>query len=83
MAISEIGADVADLAANLAESGSPRVRGDAVAGALLAEAGTRAAAHLVRINLGATPEDMRVTRAEANVEAAKRSVRRSLAAGDE
>lgn len=83
MAISEVGADVADLAAKLAESGNPRVRGDAVAGALLAEAGTRAAAHLVCINLGATPEDMRVTRAEANAEAATRSVRRALAAGDE
>jgi methenyltetrahydrofolate cyclohydrolase len=83
MAISEVGADVADLAANLAESGNSQVRGDAVAGALLAEAGTRAAAHLVRINLGAPPEDVRVTRAEANAEAATRSVRRALATGDE
>ena len=60
LAIAEVGADVADLAASLAEHGNPAVRGDAVAGALLAEAGTRAAAHLVRINLGATPEDVRV-----------------------
>jgi methenyltetrahydrofolate cyclohydrolase len=82
-AIAEVGADVADLAANLAENGNPQVRGDAVAGALLAEAGTRAAAHLVRINLGAAPEDVRVTRAEANAEAASRSVRRALGSGDE
>jgi methenyltetrahydrofolate cyclohydrolase len=83
LAIGEVGADVADLAASLAENGNPRVRGDAVAGALLAEAGTRAAAHLVRINLGATSEDVRVARADANAEAAARSVRRALAGRDE
>ena len=83
LAIAEVGADVADLAANLAQNGNPQVRGDAVAGALLAEAGARAAAHLVGINLGATPEDVRVTRAEANAEAASRSVRRALGSGDE
>jgi formiminotetrahydrofolate cyclodeaminase len=83
LAITEVGADVADLAANLAEKGNPQVRGDAVAGALLAEAGARAAAHLVRINLGATPDDARVVRAEANAEAASRSVRRALGSGDE
>jgi formiminotetrahydrofolate cyclodeaminase len=83
LAIAEVGADVADLAAHLAEKGNPRVRGDAVAGALLAEAGTRAAAHLVRINLGAAPEDVRVIRADANAQAASRSVRRALGDGDE
>jgi len=83
LAIAEVGADVADLAASLAEQGNPRVRGDAIAGALLAEAGTRAAAHLVRINLGTAPDDIRVTRAEANAEAASRSVRRALGGGDE
>jgi methenyltetrahydrofolate cyclohydrolase len=83
LAIGEVGADVADLAASLVENGNPRVRGDAVAGALLAEAGTRAAAHLVRINLGATSEDVRVARADANAEAAARSVRRALAGRDE
>jgi formiminotetrahydrofolate cyclodeaminase len=83
LAIAEVGADVAGLAAHLAEKGNPRVRGDAVAGALLAEAGTRAAAHLVRINLGAAPEDVRVIRADANAQAASRSVRRALGDGDE
>jgi formiminotetrahydrofolate cyclodeaminase len=83
LAIAEVGADVADLAADLAAKGNPRVRGDAVAGALLAEAGTRAAAHLVRINLGATPEDVRVIRADANAEAASRSVRRALGSDHE
>jgi len=83
LAIAEVGADVADLAATLAENGSAQVRGDAVAGALLAEAGTRAAAHLVRINLGATSDDARVIRARANAEAAARSVSRALESGDE
>jgi methenyltetrahydrofolate cyclohydrolase len=77
-AIAEVGADVADLAASLVEQGNPDVRGDAVAGALLAEAGARAAAHLVRINLGAAPDDVRVTRATALADAAARSVQRAL-----
>jgi formiminotetrahydrofolate cyclodeaminase len=80
LAIAEVGADVADLAAQLAEYGNPAVRGDAVAGAVLAEAGTRAAAHLVRINLGAAPEDLRVTRASAIADAAARSAKRALEA---
>jgi methenyltetrahydrofolate cyclohydrolase len=78
LAIAEVGADVADLAADLAENGNPEVRGDAVAGALLAEAGARAAAHLVRINLGAAPDDVRVTRASMIAEAAARSAQRAL-----
>jgi methenyltetrahydrofolate cyclohydrolase len=78
LAIAEVGADVTSLAADLVEHGNPDVRGDAVAGALLAEAGTRAAVHLVRINLGATPEDVRVTRAVTIAESAARSVQRAL-----
>jgi formiminotetrahydrofolate cyclodeaminase len=78
LAIGEVGADVADLAARLAEHGNPDVRGDAVAGAVLAEAGARAAAHLVLINLGAGPEDPRAARAAANAEAAARSAQRAL-----
>jgi formiminotetrahydrofolate cyclodeaminase len=78
LAIAEVGADVAELAADLAQNGNPDVRGDAVAGAMLAEAGTRAAAHLVRINLGAAPDDLRVTRATAVADAAARAARRAL-----
>ena len=80
LAIAEVGADVADLAALLAENGNQEMRGDAVAGAILAEAGARAAVHLVRINLGAAPDDVRVTRAATIAEAADRSARRALAA---
>jgi methenyltetrahydrofolate cyclohydrolase len=77
-AIAEVGADVADLAATVAEHGNPDVRGDAVAGAVLAQAGTRAAANLVRINLGAGPDDVRVIRVSAMVEAAATSAERAM-----
>jgi formiminotetrahydrofolate cyclodeaminase len=73
-----VGADVADLAAHLAEHGNPDVRGDAVAGAVIAEGGTRAAAHLVRINLGTSPEDGRVFRATAAATTAAEAARRAL-----
>jgi formiminotetrahydrofolate cyclodeaminase len=44
---------VAEIAARLAREGNPNLRGDAVAAALLAEAGARAAAVLVEINTAA------------------------------
>jgi formiminotetrahydrofolate cyclodeaminase len=50
LAIAEAGAEVAEIAARLAREGNPNLRGDAVAAALLAEAGVRAAAVLVEIN---------------------------------
>jgi methenyltetrahydrofolate cyclohydrolase len=78
LAIAEVGADVADLAATLATEGNPDVRGDAVAAAMLAEGGTRAAVHLVRINLGAVSEDIRVAQADAIAHAASQSVKRAL-----
>lgn len=49
--VAEIGADVADLAAYLARSGNPNLKGDAVSAVLLAEAAVRAAANLAEINL--------------------------------
>ncbi len=53
LTIAETGAMVAEIAARLTREGNPNLRGDAVAAALLAEAGTRAAAVLVEINMGA------------------------------
>ncbi len=50
LAIAETGAEVAELAALLARTGNPNLRGDAIVAALLAEAGTRAATELVEIN---------------------------------
>lgn len=51
MQIVELAAGVARLAARMAADGNPNLRGDAITGALLAEAGARAAAVLVGINL--------------------------------
>ena len=49
--IAEIGAQVALMAARLAETGNPNLRGDAVTGAVLAAASARSAACLVEINV--------------------------------
>jgi hypothetical protein len=51
MEVARIGAEVAGIAATLAAGGKASVRGDAITAALLAAAGSRSAAALVRINL--------------------------------
>src|SRR5437016_3105358 len=51
LAIAETAAEVAGLADRLAAEGNPNLRGDAATGALLAEAGARAAATLVALNV--------------------------------
>ena len=61
--IAEIGAEVARLAVDLAERGNPNLAGDAYTSGVLAEAGTRAAANLVVVNLGGDDSDERVRRA--------------------
>jgi len=66
--IARVAAEVAELAADLARTGNPNLTGDAVAGALLAEAAAQAAARLVRINLTDGPE----------VEEARQSAERAL-----
>lgn len=64
LSIAGIGAEVAGLAARLAEEGNPNLRGDAVAAAVLAGAAARAAATLVEINVSAgAADDGRVSRA--------------------
>jgi formiminotetrahydrofolate cyclodeaminase len=60
-----LGAEVARLAGRLAADGNPNLRGDAVTGMFLAEAGARAAALLVGINLAGAPDDDRHARARA------------------
>lgn len=57
MEIVELAVPVARLAARLAADGNPNLRGDAITGALLAEAGARAAAVLVGINLAGADDD--------------------------
>lgn len=65
LAIAEVGMEVAEIAARIVGEGNPDVRGDAGAGAVLAEAATRAAATLVALNarLGGFGDD-RADRAE-------------------
>jgi methenyltetrahydrofolate cyclohydrolase len=58
--IAGAGAELAELAAELALTGNPNLVGDAAAATLLAEAGCRAAATLVAINLRDAPEDPRI-----------------------
>jgi formiminotetrahydrofolate cyclodeaminase len=78
--IGEAASDVSTLAAAVAEHGEPNLRADAAAAALLSEAGARAAATLVEINLATTSEDERVTRARELVAAASSARERALAA---
>lgn len=79
LVIAEAGADVACLAAEVAERGAPERRGDAIAAALIGEAAARAAANLVAINLTVTPEDERVLRARAVTDLASAAAREALA----
>jgi len=67
-----IAAEVAELAADLAAHGNPRLFGDAVMAGLLAAAAAEGSAHLVAINLASIPGDPRIAEA---AELASRVVR--------
>jgi formiminotetrahydrofolate cyclodeaminase len=69
-------ADIAELAAELASSGDPRVRADALATGALAVGIARGAVELVEVNLTTLPDDDRVTEARRCVEAAERALAR-------
>jgi formiminotetrahydrofolate cyclodeaminase len=71
--IARAGADVAELAAQLAESGDLRVRADALAAAALGVAAARGAVALVAANLTALPGDPRIVEVEQLADAAERS----------
>jgi formiminotetrahydrofolate cyclodeaminase len=75
--IARVAAGLADLAAELARNGNPNLAGDAIAGALLAEAAAQAAARLVAINLTDGPV---VEEATALAERAGAARARALAA---
>jgi formiminotetrahydrofolate cyclodeaminase len=79
--IAKEASEIAVLAALVAENGNPNLRGDAVAGAMLAEGGARVAANLVVVNLGTTEADERVARAREHVAAAASAVERALDVG--
>jgi len=74
--IARAGADVAELAAQLAEAGDPRVRADALAAAALGAAAARGAVALVAVNLTALDGDPRVAEAEQLAAAAERAAAR-------
>jgi methenyltetrahydrofolate cyclohydrolase len=78
LVIAEAGADVACLAAEVADRGAPDRRGDAITAALIAEAAARAAANLVAVNLTVTPDDERLVRAEAVTSVASAAAREAL-----
>jgi formiminotetrahydrofolate cyclodeaminase len=69
---------IVELAAQLAAAGNPNLRGDAITAALLAEAGARAAAALVRISLAAAPDDERRSRAAQILQDGTASARAAL-----
>jgi methenyltetrahydrofolate cyclohydrolase len=79
LAIADRAADTADLAAAVVHDGNPNLRGDALTGALLAEAAARAAARLVEINLASVPGDARVERARDLARRAHAARERALA----
>jgi methenyltetrahydrofolate cyclohydrolase len=64
-AIAECAAEVAELGAEVSRATSPHVRGDALTGALLAEAATAAASTLVQINLERQPAAPELERARS------------------
>jgi Formiminotransferase-cyclodeaminase len=79
--LGEAVADVAVLAARVAEHGEGTFRGDAASAAVLAEAAARAAETLVRGNLTVTPTDERLARAHLLTETAAAAARRAVDSG--
>lgn len=78
LAIAQTGAEIAQLAEELARLGNNNLRGDAITGALLAQAGAQACALLVRINLRGV-EDARIAQAQGLADTAADAARRALA----
>jgi formiminotetrahydrofolate cyclodeaminase len=71
LGIAQTAAELAELAADLTRGGNPNLTGDAIAGALLAEAAAQAAARLVAINLTDGPAVMEAAEAADRARAAR------------
>jgi formiminotetrahydrofolate cyclodeaminase len=76
--IAAVAAELAGLAADLARSGNPNLRGDAIAAVLIGSAAARAAAVLVCENLDGTGGDPRLARAAALVASVSTAERDAL-----
>jgi len=82
LAVAETGNEVAGLAARLVEEGNPNLVGDAITAVLLSEAGVRAAARLVGINLStADIDDDRLGRANKLVDTTAATARGATGGG--
>ena len=75
--IARAGADVAQLACEVAEHGDPDLGADAIVAAVLASAATRGAAGLVDVNLAITADDPRVVEARELVAQASSAAERA------
>lgn len=80
LAIAEAASNVSELAAAVAEECDPQFRPDAAAAAMLALGATRAAAHLVEVNLGVLEHDERRLHANRLAADAAAASARTLAA---
>lgn len=80
--IAQCAADVAELAAEIATSGNPNLRGDAASAALLASAAARVASNLVEINLSTVEGEERVARARALVRSSEQAAARAVGDGE-
>jgi formiminotetrahydrofolate cyclodeaminase len=78
--IASLAADAVALASLAADGGETTYRADAAAAAALAAGAARAAAHLVRVNLGVHPTDQRLAHALASEQAADELAERLLGA---
>jgi formiminotetrahydrofolate cyclodeaminase len=76
--LTELAADAAVLAGEVAEHGEPALRPDTAVAAALAQAGALAGAHLVRSNLATQPGDAWAARAAELADTASRAARRTL-----
>ena len=77
--LAEIAADVAGLAAEVADGCLPDLRADAVSACLLAEGAGRAAVHLLEVNLTVSGDDERLAAAHSCVSAMRAASERALA----